>query len=157
MAGSLVWDENQEKAVDRVVAIAYAARNNELGAALLRVEALDAAALRKVNLLVVRRLNHKHRITRGFAGRMVLAVMQECLHPGCVYCGGKGETHREAEIITICTICNGSGLHRFTDGDRRAMIGGTYNKAAYEFALGLVRDSLRNVVAAANYRLTDEN
>lgn len=156
MAQSLQWFENSECAVDRVVAIAYSARKNELGAAMLRVEAMDAAALRKVILLLVRKLNHKHRITRGFAERIVLCVMHEVLHTGCINCGGKGEIHREAETTTICPVCSGSGLHRFTDGNRNAMIGGAYNKAVYDYALGMVRDSLRSVVAAANNRLTND-
>ncbi len=154
IASSLAWDENVEKQIDRVTAIAFASRRNELGAAMLRVEALDAQAMRKVVLLVVRRLNHKHHITRGFAERMVMAVLQEILQPGCTTCCGKGEIHREAETVTVCQNCGGTGLHRFADRDRLAMVGGTFNREAYDYALCLIRDSLKNILNSANNRLT---
>ena len=90
VASSLEWDENAERAVDRVTAIALAARRNELGSAMLRVEALDDATLRKAVLLVARRLNHQFRIARDFAERMAVAAVQEYMQPGSVTCGGTG-------------------------------------------------------------------
>lgn len=155
MASSLEWDANQEQSVDRVTAIAFSTKHNELGSLMLRVEAMDVQSLRKVTLIVTRELNHKHRITRGFAERMANAVLRECLHPHCVGCGGRKELHSEGEVVLTCSICGGTGLHRYTDQDRRNLVGSGYNKAVYAGALGYVMDALRMAVSGANNRLTD--
>lgn len=154
MATSLKWDDNQEKAVDRVTAIAISSKRNELGALMLRVEATDAQSLRKAIKLIARRLNHKHRVSRGFAERMANAVLHECLHPHCTHCEGRGERHSEGEAVLTCTHCSGSGLRRYTDRDRHSIVGSPFNKPAYECALGFVRDSLHTIVRGANYVLT---
>lgn len=152
-ARSLGWDDNEEKAVDRMTAIGLAARKNELGAAMLHAESLDAEALRKVVLLVVRRLNHSHRISRGFGEKIAVAVLREYMNPHCPACGGKRETHIEGEAVIVCLHCEGLGLHRYTDASRAEMIGGRYNKTAYESALRYVRDAMVGMVSAANGRL----
>lgn len=154
VAGSLEWDDNNERAVDRVTAIGMSARRNELGAAMLHAEALDEAAMRKVILLVVRKLNHKHRIARGFANRIALAVLHETMCPGCIYCGGKGEI-QQGDMVTGCSVCNGTGWHRYTDADRSSLVGGAYNKVAYDAALAQVRDALSLIVRTARSHLTD--
>jgi hypothetical protein len=150
---SLAWDDNQERAVDRMTAIGVAARRNELGAALLRVESLDESALRKVILLVTRRLNHRHRIARGFAEKMAGAILQEFLNPHCPACGGKREIHLDGHPVIACHACSGSGTRRYTDTARCSMVGGGYNKAAYEHGLGYVREAMAGMVSAANQLL----
>lgn len=152
IAGSLLWNDHEERPIDRITAVAYA-RQNEVGAAMLRVEALDAAALRKVILLIVRRLNHKFHITRGFAERMAFAVLHEYYRPNCIFCGGKGEIHPKANIIQACPNCSGTGLHHYTDRDRVALVGGKYNQDAYENAMAYIRDSLAILVRDTNRRL----
>lgn len=155
IAHSLAWLENEECCVDRVTAIGFSSRYNEVGDMMLRVDALDADSLRKVILLVVRRLNHRHKIGREFAEKMAFASLHEYMRPNCIYCGGKGETHRKATVVTVCEYCNGSGLHRYSDRDRNALIGGRYNERAYEDALCFVRDAVRSVVVSADRRLSD--
>ena len=152
-ARNLEWDE-YEKPVDRVVAIAHAAKGNEVGALMLRVEALDEASLRKAVLLVSRALAHSHRVNRSHGERIAFAVIREHLHPGCLQCGGKGELHREAEMVVSCHICGGTGLRRYTDTDRAALVGAKYNAKAYAAALEMVRDALSRVVRVANSQLT---
>lgn len=155
MASSLAWSDTQEQAVDRVTAIAIASKHNELGSLMLRVEALDAPAYRKVILLVIRQLNHKHRITRGFAERMANAVLHEVLQPHCTSCGGRAELHDDGKTVLTCTHCGGSGLMRYSDHDRRSMIGTAYSQQAYDGALSFVRNAMRSVVSGASSRLTD--
>jgi len=155
IAHTLAWQEFEEKAVDRVTAIGFSSQYNEVGDAMLRVDALDADALRKVILLVVRRLNHRHRIERNFAKKLAFASLHEYMRPNCIYCGGKGETHRKGTVVTICQYCNGSGLHRYSDRDRGALIGGNYNQRAYEDALCFVRDAVRSIVVASDRRLNE--
>lgn len=151
-AHNLEWGD-YEKPVDRVVAIAYAAKGNEIGALMLRTEALDAPSMRKVILLVSRSLAHSHRINRHHGEKIAAAVILEHLHPGCHQCGGKGELYREAETVVSCHICSGTGLHRYTDIDRQYLVGAKYNAKSYAAALELVSDSLSRVVRVANSHL----
>jgi hypothetical protein len=153
IAHSLGWEEFEEQPVDRVTAIGFSTRFNEVGEAMLRVDALDAPSLRKVIFLVVRRLNQRHQITRGFAEKMAFATLHEYMRPNCIYCGGKGEVHAKGTVVTVCAYCNGSGLHRYSDGDRGSLIGGKYNQRAYEDALAYVRDAVRSVVVSSGRRL----
>lgn len=153
-ASSLAWAENSEQAVDRVTAIAIASKHNELGSLMLRVEAMDAHSLRRVILLITRKLNHKYRITRGHAEKIAQSALHECLQPHCSACGGRGELHSDGKTVMTCTHCGGSGLRRYTDTDRHAMVGAAINRQAYDSAMGYVRDSLRAVVSGANSRLT---
>ena len=151
-AHNLAWGD-YEKPVDRVVAIAYAAKGNEIGALMLRVDAMDVQSLRKVILLVSRSLAHTYRINRRHGEKIAIAVIREHLHPGCVQCGGKGELYREEEVVVSCHVCAGTGLHRYSDTDRIALVGGRYNAKAYAAALQLVRDAVTRVVRVANNQL----
>lgn len=156
MASTLAWDDNNEMPIDKMTAIAFSARNNEVGALLLRVDALDDVAMRKVILLIVRKLNHEYRIARGFGNRIAVSVLHELLRAGCVSCGGKGEIHRDAGSVLPCHQCGGTGLQRYTDMDRASLVGGVYNKKAYSAALQFARDALTRIVTGANKRLTEE-
>lgn len=155
-AKTLEWDENHEKPVDRIVALAHATRRNDLGGLMLRVEALDAASLRKAILFITRTLAHTHNINRAHGERIAVAVLREILHPGCPCCGGKGEIHRENEATTLCNQCRGTGLHRYSNADRMGMVGGKLNSKAYETALNQARDALVRAVRSANKHLTSK-
>jgi hypothetical protein len=122
---------------------------------MLRVDALDVSALHKVILLVIRRLNHHHRIERGFAKKIAFATLHEYMRPNCIYCGGKGEEHRKGRVVTVCSYCGGSGLHRYSDKDRKALVGGGFNQRTYEDAIAFVRDAVRAIVVSTNGRLGD--
>lgn len=152
-AHSLEWHDNMERTIDRVTAIGFAARHNEIGEAMLRVDALDADALHKVILLIIRRLNHRHRIERGFAKKIAFATLHEFMRPNCIHCGGKGNVYRKGAAVTVCLHCQGSGLHRYSDKDRASLIGGNFNQRAYEDAISYVRDALKTVVVDCNKRL----
>lgn len=151
-ASSLAWDENQESQVDRVAAIGMAGRGNELGSAMLRVEALDPVAMRQVVLIVIRRLVHVHRITRGAGERIALAAVREIMLPWCPQCGGRGELHNEGEAVISCQQCSGIGLHRFSNRER-AELAGAHNPKIYEAALCHVRDAVGQIVRRAGWAL----
>lgn len=153
MASSLAWDDTNERAVDRVTAIGMAAKKNEIGAAMLRVEALDESALRRVILLSIRNLNHKHRISRGMAERISLAVLREHLQQSCSCCGGIGEI-KVSDVVSICPECLNTGRRRYTDSDRKLMVGGKCSEHAYDAALTYIRDSLSAIVSSAGMRLS---
>lgn len=152
-AHSLGWKTTEECAVDRITAIGLAAGGNETGEAMLRVNALDASALRKVIFLVARRLNHRLNITRGYGEKLAIAALHEYLRPHCYYCGGKGQHYQKGAAVRACPYCQGSGLHRFSDTDRAMLIGASYNQRAYEEALAYLRDSIRTIVINADRRL----
>lgn len=156
MAHSLEWCETEERAIDRVTALGWCGRNNrrgEMGGALIRVDALDATALRKVIFLIVRRLHHKFHIQRGVAERMAIASLHELLRANCIHCGGRGKIDQHGAPTVTCEHCNGSGLHCYTDGDRMALIGSRYNHAAYDDILQYLRDSTREIVIVSDKRL----
>ena len=155
ISGSLAWDETQETSIDRITAIGFAARNNEIGEAMLRVDALDAYALHKVILLIIRRLNHKHGIARGFGQKIAIATLHEYMRPNCIHCGGKGNVYRKSSVVTVCSHCDGTGLHRYSDSDRTSLIGGNFNQRAYEDAIAYVRDAVRAIVVDSGRRLGD--
>lgn len=152
-ASSLEWACNGEACIDRVAAIGFASRYNDVGEAMLRVDALDPEALRKVILLVIRRLNRQFNIERSFAERMAFATLHEYMRPNCIYCGGKGDVFQQGAVVQVCSYCDGSGLHRYSDRDRKALIGGGYNTRAYENAIAYVRDAVRAIVVSTNGRL----
>ena len=155
IARSLGWRATEECAVDRVTAIGLAAARNEAGDTLLRVNALDGAAMHKVILLVVRRLNHKMGIPREFARKMAIAALHEYLRPNCTHCGGRGNHYQKGAAVRVCPHCGGNGLHYYSDMERAQLIGGNYNHRAYDDALTFLRDSIRALVVSADKRLND--
>lgn len=150
---SLAWHETYESSIDRIAAIGLASRYNEMGEAMLRVDALDAKALNKVILLVVRRLSHRHLITLGFAKKIAFATLHEYMRPNCIYCGGKGEEHKKGQVIVACPVCDGSGLHRYSDKDRKSLVGCGFNTKVYEDALAYVREAVQTIVISTHKRL----
>lgn len=149
-ATTLKWDINQVRQIDHVMAVAIATKNNEVGGLMLRIEALDVHSLRGLMLILAKDLKRRHKLTLGFSWAISNSVIKELLHPGCTKCGGKGEIHRESEAVIICPHCNGTGLHRYADKERTDMIGGRYNRDAYEYALNYVRNSLGAAVRCSN-------
>lgn len=155
-AHSLEWSITEERPVNRVAAIGLSMRLDPeliIGENMLRVDALDGAALRKVILLSLRRLSMRFRIQRGFGKKMVLAALHELLRQNCIHCGGIGTIHHKGAPSVTCSHCGGSGLHRYTDNDRKALIGSTYNHKAYEDVLSYLRDSTYEIVRRSEKRL----
>ncbi len=157
VAGSLMWMETEQRAVDQVAALGLASRRDPDGTAILRMEALNGKAGRQVVLLIARRLVHRFRIERTYAKRVALAVMHEYMRPNCIYCGGKGETHVKNEKVQPCGYCHGSGLHRYSDYERSVLMGAGYNQRVYEDALAYLRDTERELVRRAEKRLGEQD
>jgi hypothetical protein len=154
-ATSLKFDINveAEREIDRVAAIGLTARANPLGALLIHAEAQDAGSCRHAALLVARLIIKRHRIARGAAEKIALAALFENMNQACAACGGRG-FHMVESSVTVCTVCNGSKLHRYSDAERSSLCGlNKYPRAAYELALGSIRDALARTVANAGARL----
>ena len=154
IAHSLHWRATEECAIDRVTALGWTARYNEMGETMLRVSALEAAALHRAILLLQRQMFYKFRIGREFGRKMAAAALYELLRPGCLYCGGKGQHYQRGEAVRACPYCDGSGLHRYSDVERTVLIGGKYNGRAYEDALDCMRDALQRIVTSTDRRLS---
>jgi len=154
IARSLGWRATEECAVDRVTAIGLAAHKNEAGDTLLRVNALDGAAMHKIILLCSRRLK-KSGIRFEYARRMAIAALHEYLRQKCRHCGGRGSHYQKGAAVRVCPHCGGNGLHYYSDMERAALIGDKYNHRAYEDALAFLRDSVRTLVINADKRLND--
>lgn len=158
-ACTLKWVAHEEMPIDRVAAIGFALRYMtdkqaaELADNMIRVDALSAQALREVIELTKSMLNHKYRITRSFAERLVLAVLYEIMRPNCVHCGGTGEKYAKHTATQLCEYCNGSGVHCYSDADRQVLVGRKYNQRAYEDTLTYVKDSLAELHTRAQKRL----
>jgi hypothetical protein len=155
-ARTLEWSQTEERAVDQIAAIGLATRKDEFGSAILRMEALNAPATRKVIYLIRRRLIRKFRIEDVYARKVGWAVLHEYLRGNCSYCGGSGEIHEEGAKVIQCPYCAGTGLHRFSDTERAGLLGGRkYNQKVYEDALAYLRDSAREIVRKVHGRLEE--
>ena len=146
MAKSLEWDENIPRQVDTIVALGMATRGNALGSAMLHGEGGDVASMRHVVELVANKLIKKHRISRQTAENIALTALKELSSPFCRCCGGITEVFAPNAVIVTCHVCNGSGLHRHTDSERIAMMGGSkMHSAAYDAALTIMRDAVSEI------------
>lgn len=154
IAGSLAWKETQEMPVDRVTALAIGTLGNDLGAVIAHAEAMDVQSMRKVVLLVARRLNHSLRLERGFAERIAIAALREFIDSKCPVCGGRGALQHENQVVVAsCTACDATGLHRYSDGERRAMLGSKLPRKGYDEAYRIIADSMASAVRGANTML----
>lgn len=155
VASSLGFDSNieQQRQVDRVMALGMASRGNQLGSAIVHAEGLDELARREVVLLSARRLVRKNRVNMDFARNIAYAAMMEYMHPRCRSCGGI--PFSDAKVSEVCPSCNGTGLHRYSDRERAEMAK-TQNVPTrlYELALREIRDAVGFAVQGANRRLT---
>ena len=154
VATSLEWaPDGTERAVDRVTALGLGTIGNDLGSSVAHAEALDPAAIRNVILILSRNLTRTLHLNRGYAVKISVAALSEYMHLGCPTCGGLGNHFYEGKLVTSCTRCNGSGLHRHSDTERARNIGGKYPQKAYETALGMIRDAMAGAVSGTNKHL----
>ena len=149
-ASSLEWDQG-ERHIDRIVAMAMGTSKNEIGSNVIRAMASDNSATKKVILLVYRELQKKHKITRTHGYNIISAALIEFLRPTCKVCGGI--PYENANLVIICPSCSGTGLHRYSDADRMAMVGSRYNTQAYEIALSIITEKLSRAIYHTNQLL----
>ena len=113
---NLAWDENQERAIDRIAASGKAAK---LGVSLWKAKYMlevrcyhDAHEL----LLVLYRRRYR-RDDDVTANAMVEQALVEYISPHCRRCLGKGELVAD-EVLVMCDVCAGSRMHRYGDAER---------------------------------------
>lgn len=111
-----------ESPIDRVGALGKA---SDLGRALFHWGyAGDEGAARSALKHLLRKAQkrtkvYKHHRDFGILERVCVMLLHEWRYPHCKACGGAGET-MVADVRVICSKCNGTGLHRFSDGERMA-------------------------------------
>jgi hypothetical protein len=155
VSGNLGMAEWSERAVDRIAALGAAGKVSTLGESLWRwlyggchrsaeqVREILAAKLRAYPLTAARR------------ARIATYAMHEFSNQRCPLCHGAREATLADGKVIVCEGCAGTGLNRFTNGDRARACGvhpRDYESVEkpLELALDLLRraDSITNVAVA---------
>lgn len=117
-AKNLEWDD-YEKQIDRVAAMSS---GTELGSMLLRTrEGGQREFAHRVMLIIASRLIKRFRLNRDIAEKVSTQAIIEWCQPHCRTCGGARQMMTNK--IVECHTCNSSGVHRYTDMERRQFIG----------------------------------
>jgi hypothetical protein len=113
---SLEWDDNHEKAVDRVAA---AGKASKLGMDLWRCKYMNSSvAYHAVSkgLLALFKARYPAEAT-PIAWKCVEEALSEFLGPACASCNGAKEMILD-ELRIECQTCKGTGIRRYSDRDR---------------------------------------
>lgn len=112
---SLEWNENTERAVDRVAAAALA---NPLGLLLWKAKyLLESDAYRRAQTALGEIYGKRYRDVPTVRAALVGQALREFLAPSCRTCHGVGE-HMLEDRRVVCETCGGSKIHRYTDQER---------------------------------------
>lgn len=151
-AKSMEWEENHESQVDRVAAMAG---GSHLGSYLLRIrEGAQPEWAHRAMLILARRIIKCHHISRSIAEKISAQALVEWAYPHCPDCGGAREVMGE-HIRILCPSCNGAGIRRWTDAERREYIGawGGRIERGLSFAMRDITVATGEMVYAAKVRL----
>lgn len=112
----LGWDENMEKAIDRVAA---AGRATAFGVSLWRAKyQLESTAYREVVAEALAMFRKRYSADPDeLSAALVDQALREYLVPSCRACSGSGETSSR-DLRVVCPTCSGSKVHNFTDMER---------------------------------------
>ena len=138
--------------VDRVAAMAG---GNTLGGYLFRYGVAQQPQWgKRIVLILSSRLVHARLVARPVAERVAACALMEFAHPHCRACGGGRELTIDKVKVT-CPTCGGSGLHRHTDAERRAVLGvyGSRVAVAMSRCLSYLSDALGAFLGRAAGRL----
>ena len=114
------WDENREKAIDRVAA---SGKCSPLGLAFWKARyQLEAKAYQDARKGLIALYKERYRREEH---PIVIKVIEQCLHeylsPFCDSCKGAREMVLD-DLRVTCPACDGAGVKRYSDEDRaRAM------------------------------------
>lgn len=152
---NLAWDENQERAIDRIAASGKAAK---LGVYLWKSRyMLEVAAYHRAHdllLVLYRRRYARDSIT--VAKAMVEQAMLEYIYPQCRACLGKGERMVD-EVLVMCDVCAGSRVHKYKDAERSRRMQISYSiTRASGHKLAWLHDRITDEDRQVNERLNIE-
>lgn len=132
---SLEWNPDWERAVDRVAA---SGRVEPLGLAIWKARyMIEASGYRRARegLTAIYRSRYR-RDPLDFALKLVDHSLHEYIFQFCRNCRGVREVMLEQRRV-FCPTCAGSGLKRYSDGDRARALGISYAQvkhAAHKFS-----------------------
>ena len=149
-ATSLEMDDNQERAVDRIIAIAYS--KDPLGSLILRAMAHDKDAYFQASSVVAAKIR---KICKGLsASRVASAVLADFIDNKCPTCSGRKAIEIN-KVVYSCVTCNGSGLKN-TRKFKRMVGGKTIPDEVYKLAQLYYSGAYNRVVRNSEIYLTDE-
>jgi len=124
---SLAWDDNHERAIDRIAA---AGRCPRIGCELWRARyALDAMSYHSARKGLIK--VYRERYTSEFESiieKVVDQALHEHLSPACETCLGSGEVVC-GELKVVCPECMGHRVRRYSDSERSRMMQVSYQRS----------------------------
>jgi hypothetical protein len=106
-AHSLQMDDNHEKAVDRVIAMAYA--KDILGSLIIRAMAHDLDAYYEAYTIAANRIRSKTQRFGISANKVAAAILSDMIDQRCKKCGGRGTIEHD-QVTKTCLACNGTKI-----------------------------------------------
>lgn len=151
----LSWEEDFEKAIDRLTAFGM---SDPLGAALWRLKYLnDAAAHKRALYLLVKKARDRLRAPDlDYLIQMARGVVREWTIDACDTCHGVGSV-TEHRALVKCSKCGGTGTKRYTDRERERYCGlpaGTWNRG-HERIFDEIMICLTGATAATGGKVRD--
>lgn len=138
--------------VDRVAAMSA---GSHLGSYLLRVrDGGQVEFAHRAMLILAKRVIKRHHIARTMAEAIAAQALIEWVRPHCRACGGARELMIDSKP-TPCPTCGGSGVHRHSDSERRAIIGawGGRVEIGFNYAAAEITAAAADMATGAKVRL----
>lgn len=141
-SSNLGMEESYEHDADKIAAMAFGPR---LGSLLVRYRDGGQARWKgQATCMIAYKLIRKLRLNRELSLKIATHALHEWADPHCLTCGGAREVMGE-RIKVICHVCNGTGIRRYTDIERKNAIGGCGGKI--EDGLRLAHATITGAVA----------
>lgn len=151
VSDALQWSAHCAGDVDRLTALAWASRASNLGAMLYRiVVAQETALIPLARQLLANRLRRDMRLEPEQRAIVARHALRELLEHRCRVCAGIGTQRDDAGVIDECRWCEGSGEHRWSDGERRHALAEVPD---YERALSVAQGRLGQAILEVNRAL----
>lgn len=165
MNSSDLEQHEHDCAIDKIHAMGVAAIDCPLG--ILTIRFIDGRqpmcyiplieSLMKLVIIKFTRINIKR--SHDALSKLCEQAVKEAVFPYCRTCHGRKEVHLDDRII-VCSTCQGSGLHRYTDIERARAFGieGDYEPwgKIYQKVQGIFMDNYHLAQRQSRYILRDE-
>lgn len=151
-SGNLAMRDEVIRDVDRIAAMG---RGCELGSMLLRLrEGEQKQWGARCAYIIARRIQKRFRFTATISQSIAVCAILEWSKPHCHSCNGAREIQTDTLKI-VCPACSGIGVHRWSNKDRRQMIGAYTAKIgdAVGFAHVAISEAVCEVVGVARKNL----
>jgi hypothetical protein len=120
-SSNLRWNENEEKAIDRITALGL---SDPLGSALFRFKYCnDSAAYQRALALLAKKGATRLKVMPGYARMLAKAAIKEWAVDADPHCQGSGLFMQKNGVVVTCTKCGGTGMRRWEDYERAIAAG----------------------------------